>query len=153
MVELERIGGTRVEVGEASGLTWDPFREVLITVGDDSGRAFEIMLADPPKVTRELELEQGDQHDLEGIAMTRDGRCLLIASEKKRRILVYDREGELLEQVPLEIDWKHKKSGVEGVAVDLASGRTFAVHERDPTLLLELDASYAITSEVELDVF
>src|SRR5687768_8471326 len=107
MTPLERIGSTRLDLSEASGLAWDPRRRVLLVVGDDSGCAFEITLSSPPAVTRTIPLEDGDRHDLEGIALAADG-SMLVTSEKKRAILVYDRDGRLLRKVKVAVDWEEK---------------------------------------------
>lgn len=150
--QLDRLGGTRIDVPEASGLAWDPAQRVLLAIGDDCGTMYEIALGDAPRVTKVIPLERGDRHDLEGIALTADGR-VLVASEKKRAILVYSRDGRLLDVVDVAITGNKKNAGLEGLAVDRASGRIFAVHERAPRRLLELDASFAVIADTAIDVF
>ncbi len=150
MTPLERIGSARIDLPEASGLAWDPVRRVLLAVGDDSGSAYEITLAARPVISRVIPLEDGDRHDLEGIALTADRR-MLVDSEKKRAILVYDRDGRLLDKVRVAIEGEKKNAGLEGLAVDPDSGRIFAVHERAPRRLIELDSSFAVVAETPIE--
>lgn len=150
MAKLTKLGGARIDVPEASGLAWDPVAQVLLTVGDDSGSAYEIVPGDVPRLSRVIPLEHGDEHDLEGIAVTADGQRMLIASEKQRAVLVYDRAGKLLDTVALGIEFEELNAGLEGLAIDFDTGRIFAVHERKPKRLLELSQDLKVIAQTKL---
>lgn len=143
MAALQRIAGARLPLREASGLAYHPERGTLFSVGDDTGKAYEIGLGDSPSVVREVPLEDGKKHDLEGIAIARDGG-LLVAAERKRRILRYGLDGALRSKHDVEIRGKSDNAGLEGLSVDPESGRIFAVHERKPKRLLELSSTFEV---------
>ena len=142
MPDLKRIDGVHLPLREASGLAYHPDRKTLF-IGDDSGRAYEVTLGDSPSLRREVPLDEGLDHDLEGIAVG-PGGALWIAAERTRRILVYDVDGKLEGKHDLDFEGKKDNAGLEGLTFDPGSGRTFAVHERKPKRLLELSRSFEV---------
>lgn len=149
---LEPLGQTSVDVPELSGLSLHPQRGTLWAVGDDAGRAFEIDIAQSPRVTGSVALQGAKRADLEGIAIAPDGESMWVAAEKKCRLLQYTMDGTLLQTVHLPRGSK-KNAGIEGLCVDPAGPRYFAVRERKPKRIVELDATFVVMAEVDVDAF
>ncbi len=150
---LRPRGACSVAVPEISGLAWHARRGTLFAVGDDAGAAFELTRRGDGFEAREIALHKGTRYDLEGIAVAPDSDTLLVVAEKRRKVLRYDLDGALLESITLPIRGRKANAGPEGLTVDPSSGRVFAVNERKPRRVIELDPALDTLVERPLDAF
>ncbi len=145
---MQRLGGCTLPIPELSGLAADPTRGLLYAVGDDARRVYAIDV-ESTSVVDDVRLEKGKRHDLEGVAFEPESDTWLVVSENKGQILRYALNGELLGAADVDLGGK-KNGGLEGLTIDVASGRIFAVHERKPRRIIELSASLEI---IEVSAF
>lgn len=139
---MQRLGGCKLPVPELSGLAADPSRGLLYAVGDDSRRVYSIDI-ESARVVDDVRLDKGKRHDLEGVAYDPASDTWLVVSENKRQILRYALDGELLDAADVDLGGK-KNGGLEGLTIDVESGRILAVHERKPRRIVEVTASLQV---------
>ena len=134
-----------VEVGEPSGLAYDPKTNTLWTVSDGGGGLSQLNTRGEP--LREMDFTS---NDLEGIAYKPATDTFLLAEERTREILEIDRQGKILwvAKVPTDYSWWNllqRNHGIEGVAYDQKSGSIFVVNEKSPRVVIELIEGDVIT--------
>lgn len=151
-MSLELLGTARLDADELSGLAYHPERGTLLAVSDDAGRLWEISVDGEPEIVHEIKLKKGKKHDLEGVAVGPAGE-IWIAAEQRRAILRYDLDGKLIERHRLDVDGEKDNDGLEGLTRDPDDGRIYALHERRPRELIELDASCAVIRRWPLEDF
>jgi uncharacterized protein YjiK len=137
MARLEQRGKAKLGIEQPSGIAYHAAADELLVVSDEEERIFAL---DPrtAKVLREIELKDDDR-DREGVAVRpTDPPQLLVAAERSRRVLCYGMDGTLLDDVGVPVTGS-ENAGLEGITVDVDTGRVFVVHEKDPRALLELD--------------
>lgn len=146
---MNRLGGCRLAIPELSGLAANPDRGLLYGVGDDARNIYTIDV-EAEAVVDEVRLEKGKKHDLEGVAFDPSSETWLVVSENRRQLIRYDLEGSILESVEIDLGGR-KNSGLEGVTIDVATGRVYVVHERKPRRVVELDAALGVVETLEVD--
>lgn len=126
-------------VAEPSDLAIDESGTVLWTVGGSPDRVYQLDLRG--KIVKTLSYVGSD---LEGIAYDRSDRTLWVAEENRREIIHLDLDGGVLSRHQLDLSGE-KNSGIEGLCLD-DKGHMFALNEKRPGLLLELDAGHSISA-------
>ena len=139
-----------VEVGEPSGLAYDPKTNTLWTVSDGGGGLSQLNTRG--ELLREIDFTS---NDLEGIAYKPSTNTFLLAEERNREILEIDRQGKILwvAKVPTDYSWwnlRQRNHGIEGVAYDQKSGSIFVVNEKSPKVVIELIEGDVITRSFEI---
>jgi len=137
MIEAKRIEG--VDEG-LSALTYDPDRNSLFTVTNETPRLIELSLEG--EVLRQIELVGfGDAEAVEYVAPGR----FVIADERPQRLIEVRIDENTLsvnaadgQQLSIALDMGSANKGLEGLAYDLVGKRLFAAKERDPVRIYEI---------------
>ena len=135
-ISLQLIDSRTIDVPEASGLSYDPTTNTLLTVSDGS-RDKVYRITTDGVVLDSLYLGGGDM-DLEGICVSTDGRTFWIVEEGNRNIVEYDFEGRMLRSFHLDFTGP-ENSGLEGIAVDFRDSTIYVVNEKNPAVIFKLD--------------
>lgn len=144
----EFIESYPISVKEPSGLTYDPKTDTLWTVRDGGGGIYQ--LDKQGKVLKTISILSDD---LEGIAYKPDSDTFLLAEERNREILEVDRRGTVLRKIktPIKYSFWHLNHGIEGVCYDRRRGRIFAVNEKSPRMVMELDKRGFIVNSFDVE--
>ena len=134
-LQIELIDSYRIEVPEASGLTYDSTTNTLLTVSDGHRDMVYRMTTDGV-VLDSIHLGYEDM-DLEGICISSDGNSFWVAEEGARNIVEYDFSGRMLRQLHVDFTGS-ENSGLEGVAVDFQDSIIYTVNEKNPIVLFKL---------------
>lgn len=139
-------------VSDLSALTYDPDRNVLLSLTNKRTELIELTL--DGDVLRRIPLVGfGDPEALEYIAPG----TFVITEERNQQLhkvhldeLTQHIEADQGERLSLSLDVRDNK-GLEGSAFDVRSGRLFVAKERDPLRILEIDG-FAQTGTFGLDL-
>lgn len=147
-VEYEMAGSFPVQVGEPSGLAYDPQTDTLWTVRDGGGGVYQL-----DKRGELLTIIDIRTNDLEGIAYNPLSDTFLLAEERHREILEIDRQGNVLRTIAVPIKWRmwHINHGIEGVTINPRNGHVFVVNEKSPVAVMELDENGSIVKSFEVE--
>ena len=142
---LDRAAG----LNEPSGLTLNLDGTALYTVSDDTKAVFQLDLKGRLSVRDSFFI---GMDDLEGIAITPDGRQLLVVQEESNSIISFHLASrQELSRRPISAMRNYESiqdhfpdppdnKGLEGITVNTRNNHVFVVKEGRPGLLIEIDA-------------
>ncbi|MFA8341770.1 MAG: SdiA-regulated domain-containing protein [Rhodothermaceae bacterium] len=143
-VRLAIISSVEVDVAEPSDLALSYEGDALWTVSDDNSTIYKLSL--DGKVLEKIET---DYDDLEGVTVL-DADVLAIAAEEERKICIVNLDGELLKEIKLHLDGEYNK-GLEGLVFNPDNNHFYAVNEKYPAMLIELDKEFNVITEKDID--
>ena len=149
LLEHHPIRDAASGLNEPSGLALDRQGTSLYTVSDDTKIIFNLDLQGRiiPDSSFLINLK-----DLEGVAVTADGKMILAVQEESNSIIQFDIiSRKEIQQIPLRtlknydqiavyFNHKNQNKGLEGITINFNNNHIFAVKEGEPGLLIELDS-------------
>ncbi len=132
--KLTLLGRYDINVPEPSGLSLNHQQNGFWTVSDEDSSVYE--LDSSGNVTKRIIV---NGFDIEGIVQV-DDSTLAIVLERTREVVIIDTNGLERNRKKLDLDGE-LNGGLEGITFDDSTNHYFIVNEKNPSLLLELDAS------------
>ncbi|WP_169833690.1 SdiA-regulated domain-containing protein [Caldithrix abyssi] len=139
---LTLVNSYALDVAEPSGLALTPDGSALWTVSDHSNRIVQISLTG-----KRLKTLSYQGNDLEGVVIDPTAHTLWVAEERSRELVEVDSTGKELQRHRI-LDGDDN-SGLEGVCFDVLR-RLFTIKEKQPGLLMALNADFSIRWQKEL---
>lgn len=135
--DYELIASYEIDILEASGLAYDPERDVFYAVSDEGGPIY--VLSKKGEILGKIGHFEGD---LEGIAYDPERDRFFIAEEQNREVILFERKTGQERRMKIDLLGfnRRENQGIEGVAFNPENGHLFVVKERSPHFVLELDA-------------
>ena len=131
---LVKVANYDLTMPEPSGLALDPDGKHLWLVSDRKGWIYKVDLRGNMQQKIDIKAQ-----DYEGVAIHANGDTLYVLDEAKNRISAYNLFGEKAYNINLKTKVSNK-SGPEGLDIDWSNGHFYIVNEKNPRLLLELNA-------------
>jgi uncharacterized protein YjiK len=149
LLEHHPIRDAASGLNEPSGLALDRQGTSLYTVSDDTKIIFNLDLQGRiiPDSSFLINIK-----DLEGVAVTADGKMILAVQEESNSIIQFDIiSRKEIQQIPLRtlknydlisvhFNHKNQNKGLEGITINFNNNHIFVVKEGEPGLLIELDS-------------
>ena len=149
LLEHHPIRDAASGLNEPSGLALDRQGTSLYTVSDDTKIIFNLDLQGRiiPDSSCLINIK-----DLEGVAVTADGKMILAVQEESNSIIQFDIiTRKEIQQIPLTtlknydqiavyFNHKNQNKGLEGITINFNNNHIFVVKEGEPGLLIELDS-------------
>ena len=149
LLEHHPIRDAASGLNEPSGLALDRQGTSLYTVSDDTKIIFNLDLQGRiiPDSSCLINIK-----DLEGVAVTADGKMILAVQEESNSIIQFDIiSRKEIQQIPLTtlknydqiavyFNHKNQNKGLEGITINFNNNHIFVVKEGEPGLLIELDS-------------
>ena len=142
---LELVNSLNISVSEPSGLAISYNKDALYTVSDNNSKIYKLSFLGSILKTFDF---VGD--DLEGVSQFGQNK-LLLAEERDKTIIEFDINTEQFIAHEIDYDNNEANSGLEGVAYKASTNSVFILNEKDPGLLMKLNANFIIESTYELD--
>lgn len=145
--ELTLLATFSLAISDPSGLALDPDGVHLWTVSDRPGVGIY-------KITLQGEIVKNlrfNSQDLEGIAVDPVDGTLWVVEERKREVVNVSREGVVLSSTFLEIPGNNPNDGLEGITIRPQNRHFYVLNEKNPRLLIHLDAQLAIQKITPID--
>lgn len=142
--QLKLINSFKLSIKEPSGIT--VFENHLFIVSDHNGTIY--------KTTFEGEIVKKiktNYSDLEGITIHPETENIFVVSESKRILIELNSKGKLIQKTKIKGKQHHKNSGLEGVCFDFKKNRLFAINEKSPMQLFELNLSGKLLKTYDMD--
>ncbi len=144
--KLTLVANYHIAVAEPSGLTFNAGKTALFTVSDNTNNPFEIDFEG--NITDTLPY-QGN--DLEGICFNTETGELAVIKERKREVVVLDKNGEENERFEIDVPANVQNKGLEGIAYNANNNSYYILNEDNPGLLCVWNPENGIISRTELD--
>jgi uncharacterized protein YjiK len=144
--KLELIKEHPMDVKEPSGLSWDLKHQNLLTVSDNTNKAYSV---DTQGKTLHTFIYEGD--DTEGITIDEKNGNYWIAEEAKSQLVKVDSTGIELQRYYINVNPSSKKKGLEGLSYDGESKIFYILNEAEPGLLVKWSLTKGIISKKELN--
>ena len=149
LLEHHPIRDAASGLNEPSGLALDRQGTSLYTVSDDTKIIFNLDLQGRiiPDSSFLINIK-----DLEGVAVTADGKMILAVQEESNSIIQFDIiSRKEIQQIPLTtlknydqiavyFNHKNQNKGLEGITINFNNNHIVVVKEGEPGLLIELDS-------------
>ena len=149
LLEHHPIRDAASGLNEPSGLALDRQGTSLYTVSDDTKIIFNLDLQGRiiPDSSFLINIK-----DLEGVAVTADGKMILAVQEESNSIIQFDIiSRKEIQQIPLRtlknydqiavyFNHKNQNKGLEGITINFNNNHIFVVKEGEHGLLIELDS-------------
>ena len=149
LLEHHPIRDAASGLNEPSGLALDRQGTSLYTISDDTKIIFNLDLQGRiiPDSSFLINIK-----DLEGVAITADGKMILAVQEESNSIIQFDIiSRKEIQQIPLRtlmnydqiavyFNHKNQNKGLEGITINFNNNHIFVVKEGEPGLLIELDS-------------
>lgn len=144
--EIEAINSYTLSVPEPSGLSLHTDGKSLWTVSDQTGMVYQISLDGVLLKTLSFRGE-----DLEGITQSPIDNTLWVVEERLRALVQIDTNGKELSRSEISVEINQDNCGLEGVVIHPQSGLCYIVNEKQPQLLLRLNAQNQIEKQFALE--
>jgi uncharacterized protein YjiK len=141
---LELINSFSINISEPSGLAINNEGTELYTVSDNTNKIYK--LSTTGKVLKTYNYEG---NDLEGVSMFTSNK-LLLAEERTKEIVVFDLQNNTFNKHKVAYENKDANSGIEGVAFNPNNNTIFILNEKNPGLLIKLNADFSILETYKL---
>ena len=141
---LEYIDRARTDMEEPSDLV--RVGNKLFAVSDQHSKIYEV---DPGNGDSE-EYVNIDGHDLEALGYDHTRNEFLIADELKAKIWTIDEDGNRHDSIEIE-NADDGNSGIEGIVVRSTDDHLFAVKEKDPARIYELEIDGTLIDSKKVD--
>jgi len=140
----ELVAAISLNIPEPSGLTFQADENVLWTLSDNTGKIYKLETDGTLLQTFDVGGE-----DLEGIVFDETDGTLWVVEEGNRKLIHLSPNGDFLEeyQIPLA---GPSNNGLEGICFD-AAHRIHLLNEKNPGLMIDLDADLNITNQINLN--
>ena len=149
LLEHHPIRDAASGLNEPSGLALDRQGTSFYTISDDTKIIFNLDLQGRiiPDSSFLINIK-----DLEGVAVTADGKMILAVQEESNSIIQFDIiSRKEIQQIPLTtlknydqiavyFNHKNQNKGLEGITINFNKNHIFVVKEGEPGLLIELDS-------------
>lgn len=135
-VNLLPADSVELEINEPSGLAFNPNSGTLYTHNDG-------LYADIYHISKQgivLDSLNLNGEDFEGLAFNASYDTLFVVEELTAKIKKYTTAGLLSGEIQVHLDGNFV-NGLEGITVNPADGHIFVIKEKEPCLLIELDAA------------
>lgn len=142
--DLQLIKTVQLAISEPSGIT--VFDEFLYIVSDENGTIYKTTLYG--KVLKKIKT---NCTDLEGVTYNPIDESLVVVDEAKRKIIAFDLKGNQFAKNNIKGKQNYKNSGLEGVCFDTSKNKMYAINEKMPKQLLELNLKGEILDAHKLD--
>jgi len=142
--QLKLINSFKLSIKEPSGIK--VFENHLFIVSDHNGTIY--------KTTFEGEIVKKfktNYSDLEGISLHPETGNIFVVSESKRILIELNSKGKLIHKTTIKGKQHHKNSGLEGICLDFKKKRLYAINEKSPIQLLELNLSGKLLKSYDID--
>jgi len=143
-ITLTALKTIELSVPEPSGLYYDQLNNSLWTVSDENSTIYNIDLTG--KVLKQFAV---NGLDLEGITKLNDSTLVTIL-ERDRIVVYLDTNGIELKRIKIDITGDPNK-GLEGITINPVNSHIFILNEKEPGMLLELNAKGKIIAKAKLD--
>lgn len=136
----------QLDISEPSGLSLDPTSGLLYCVNDPpSNKVFQMDLAGEVQIIYAFE---GD--DLEGICYDSRDNSMWVVEERVRELVHLDEQGHELSRSYIDFSAQEGNNGLEGICLQAGTNDFFAVSEKNPTMIIQIDSNLTITWRKEL---
>jgi uncharacterized protein YjiK len=136
-----------LNIQDPSGLSLHSEEGFLWTVSDAAGGNITLITESGQRVSTLS--YPGD--DMEGISYDAASNSLWIAEEGELELRRLSLQGDVLEIVSVDIGQDTPNNGPEGIAVNPVNGHLFVVNQKNPRVLLELNAAREIMASYPID--
>lgn len=143
-IPLSKLGKFKIDVPEPSDLALTFEEDALWTVSDQNSTIYKLSF--DGKVIEKIVTKFDD---LEGITVL-DTNILAVAVEEERKICIINKNGELLKEIKLHLKGEYNK-GLEGIVFNPDNKHFYAVNEKFPAMLIELDKEFNVINEKKID--
>jgi len=144
--QLHLIASHALSVCEPSGLTMDINGNYLWTVSDSLNEIYKITLRGATVKTLECQAI-----NLEGITQNPADATLYVIDENSSEVIHLDTLGNEIERFQLESSPDTPFNHLEGIAFCPYNNHLYLLNEKYPRLLIEVDSSYIVLNQYELN--
>ena len=142
--ELKLIDTIKLKIAEPSGIT--AYKKHLYIVSDQNGAVYKTTLTG--EIVGKIKT---NYKDLEGITIVPSSKKIAIVNEDKRSLIYLSLKGQFLNKHKIKGKQEESNSGLEGICFDSSIKRLFAVNEKAPKQLLELNLKGEIKNKYPLN--
>jgi len=142
--DLKLVATIKLNISEPSGVT--AYKNHLYIVSDQNGTIYKTTLKG--SVLQKIKTEY---LDLEGITINPVSKNILIVDVAKRTIITLSLDGSFIEKRKIKGKQEQKNSGLEGISFDTSKNKIYALNEKSPKQLLELNLKGDIKNKFKLD--
>ena len=141
--DLKLINSIKLDIPEPSGIT--VFDKHLYIVSDHNGTIYKCSLNGET-----IERIRTKQSDLEGITVDPNSKNIIVINEAKRSLIYLNFDGILIKKQKIKGKQKNPNSGLEGICFDTSKNNMYALNEKAPKQLLELNLKGEIKNKYPL---
>jgi uncharacterized protein YjiK len=134
-----------LNVEEPSGLSLSSESGVFFTVSDNTNRIYKI--SETGEILDEFSY---NGNDLEGVVYNPADNTIWVAEERNKEIVNIDMFGNEINRISIPLISSKKSNGTEGICINPSNGHIFALNEKEPGKLIEINSSGFVINETEL---
>lgn len=142
--KLEVLKVINLTVPESSGIT--VYNNSLYIVSDQNGTIYKTSLEG--KISKKFKTKFSD---LEGITFNTIYHNFWIANEEGRELVVIDSIGNFIKKIKIKGEQENNNSGLEGICFVESEKLMYAINEKSPTQLLQVNLIGEILNKFTLD--
>jgi len=142
--KLKPTESFKLSIKEPSGIA--VFDNHLFIVSDQNGTIYKTSLEG--KILKKIKTNYSD---LEAITINPITENFFIVNESKRSLIELDSKGKMIRKTKIKGKQKTKNNGLEGICFDTSKNKIYALNEKSPKQLLELNLKGEIKNKFELD--
>ncbi|MCH8569414.1 MAG: SdiA-regulated domain-containing protein [Balneolales bacterium] len=137
---IKLLHANDIAVVDPSGLDIHVNPDFLWTVSDEPGGHIYLMRHSGEVVSTIF--YSGD--DMEGITYDTSTNTLWILEERLRLLVNVDLQGNVIQEVNIDIGQPNPNDGPEGLTINTSNGHFYIANEKNPRVIIELDANLEI---------